>query len=453
MQHIRNTKVSIYIKPHDQQAEYFLLTKTSLSRLVSNTDFDKIDGLLSSSIQAKGTLSLSGILAAKDYRVCGPSLLHIVLDEDRLYLDKDRTNNIYNICVVVKCPEDYIAIHNVHPFSNSHILTVANHSISWTVLEANSLVILRQSKFVSFVLDSHLWRRDAELSLSDMALNIESFYIREKNLNLNDGLGSVIEMVEVDQLKPVQEFDNENYFSVKCHAKFKASKELCQYFSIEGTLENVENIGLVQRSVVWILKVTIAGVNELVEYNNKFEMITDIACGGGIDVKIPDLPDDGALLLYPPFNNGSSLIYYRQTVSFRLHLDINVKDQSSLNRVCDTSRAFSEANGSNLETILCPAGSLKSNIQLLVSFDTYATTTEQQPFVHALANQIIDLNEGQVVAFFNAVNSTDKIITVSLKINDVQFDHDDIFILCSESTSALNIQVCARFMKQLLGLL
>ena len=413
--------------------------KNTLENLVSKAEFLDVDNQFASSVLAQGTVSLSRVLASDDQRICGPAQLLVVVDEEKLFPDKDRKGNSYLLHAVFDCPGDLLAASKFQPTVNT-FSAIMNDVLDWVVFPQDQKIILTRLQFTTIPFTINVWDQNGILELPERKVLIEGFYIKNQGINFN----TILESVEISDLVRQPDHDylsNDDFWLYQGVLKIKVSDQVCDFLYENQLLEMKENIGNVASDVTWMLMVHYNGTeyNDLVEYNNKLELTTDVVCGGVIDLILPELPEKGELLLFSLQNGDVPFVQYGEPVSFRLQLELLIADEASRNRLCEAVDPGSPQryNPSRLEAAICPSSKVKPYIKLLLS--VRISTVSDSSFGDAVLNELVDLSKGKYVTTMHGDNGD--LISATYFVENLYLDEDDIFKLCCEPSSTLSFQV------------
>ena len=431
--HLRDAVLTIYAKPLGGSHEYTTVVTKTLSNLVSESEFENVE-LFSSSLFASGVLSIPKELANDNHRICGPAQVLVVLDEEKLLPDRDRSDNSFLTHVVISCPGELLAAVEFKP-SVSSFLNLHADPISWTYLPQSGNIVLKKSTSTEIDFTIKLWNPKSVL-LSDNQIVVEGFEIKEKSLFSNTGFETRVEISPLEILDVVDDFENSDFISYNGHLKFTVNDRVCEYLSENKVFESFQGTDNVARGLTWNLKVNYEGNDyiELIEYNNRIELVTDLICNAQIDLVIPKLPEQGEFLLLG-LNGIASVVEYGAPLSFRIQIEINLMENTRAS-LCDLK---SNSDRNELEAAVCSTGSLKSDVMLLISLDLSKETTENAVLHHAFANKVVSLSMGKRVSIWR--RGIAKKIVASFDIKDLLFDEDDVFQLCCEPSSELHFQV------------
>ena len=437
--HLRDAVLTIYGKPYDDAThEYIEIMAGRLEDRVSKSEFEEVDNGVSTAVSALGVLSISNTLANSDLRLCGPAQLLVVLDEEKLFFDKDRSDNIFATKAIVACPGDLLAGSQFTASRTSYSAVYAD-PITWTVLPQDEKNLLKQSKVSELQFTVNVWDPNSIWINTDNQLSIEGFKMKQKGLASNSSLGSTAEIESLKWLKVVDNFRNNDYSSYEGQLRLTISKEICSFLSENKALETVSTAENVALNLIWDLKIdhNHTRFRDLIQYNNEIQLVSDIICGNEIDLIIPQLPEEKAEILL--MNDASPSVFYGEPLSFRMQMEMDINDNALNTLLCESGSNSNQNEGpSELEMAICPNGFLKSNVGLLLSIKLSKATTGNQAR-EVFANQLIGLNEGQLVNVKS--NGIINKIATSFTIEGLRPDEDDMFQLCSELSSALYFEV------------
>ena len=404
-----------------------------LDDLVSEIDFEKLQNLLTSSLRARGTLNLLRTLASDRHRFCGPIVLAVTLDEMEFFSDWDRQDNTYFLQTVLVCPGDVIALSNLHTNVEESTGVVGNEISRFP----KKSIVLKPENRTLVQINATIWNKDAFPMNSELEIKVEGFEITSKNFSSNRSSDILFLINNFEANGLVDGFSNKKYSYLSASVWVTALPMMCHFFSTENLLVDDENMGKVASDVVWNLNLKKIDSNQkdLVEYNNRFRLKTDVICQGMIDLFIPKLPDAGEFIL-------TSLVGYQNQsanpASLRLQLELFMHDIASRNRICEHLPSRDKLD--ELSSILCLNGKLKHHMQILLSMTLSSTVAEEEPlYKDTTVTRIFPLSNVRVIANVIQIGQA---VSLSYNVEDIAIDSDDIFMFCSSSSSEMKIQVC-----------
>lgn len=401
---------------------------------MSEIDFEKLQSPLTKSIRARGSLNLMRILAANQKQLCGPVVFTATLDDENIFFDWNRRDNSYMFQTIIVCPGDEVALFNFLSTSESASSMIEEKFKSLN--SAPQVLVLKPGKSALVPFSMALWDKKGSITNPGFEIVIEGFKIDGKKFDFISNVDVSFHLETINVKYPVDGFSSKNYNNVGGTIRILVQEETCSFLMTNNLTVFDENAGMIARDIAWnlILKTVDSLQTDLVNYNNRFQIITDVTCSGFVDLFVPQLPGHGQILLA---SHDRFSFFFNDRISFRLQLELVIHDTSSRDRVCE-SEPSSEALDKFSLTI-CKNKKLKRHMRVLISINFVTSSDETALENQIMLSRIMSLDEGQIIA---AVNQIDQKVSISYLIQNVTIDSDDVFFLCCESNADLQVQVC-----------
>ncbi|CAK8676039.1 unnamed protein product [Clavelina lepadiformis] len=457
---MKNIILTLYIKSMQDVEKKFLVIKSSIEQFASAQDFEKINNLLLSQLQLNGVLSVPGHLANIDRHICGKISILAVLDEANTFNDIVRSDNMRTVSKVLACPNDVIS------FANPvvHFWTLPTYDSVTSPLKISDPVIMEPKDpkprplslafATNFTLKSEINICSEEFSLVELfpeeavfILNVIDFTQDKFIYIVPVNEPSSILPSKVNNRDDILGTDSKNTALVEVAFRHQALSYWCDVLSNHGILNLDVSMGLVARNVSWTIAVRFAdtSLTDLVDYNNRFSLTTDVVCGGELDIVFSNSDTDSRLIIVPPFTYNEQNIQYDQPLTINLQFLMRLLDMRSRTRLCQVENyeeifekevAVSGVLNKTLSSVICNGYKLKEGIYIVIV--VRIESGDASAPVDAIFKKQVHFED---VTAYSVLYSSDQIMySASYVLEDIIFSEQDLFFLCFSSFQRVTLQ-------------
>ncbi|XP_078487779.1 uncharacterized protein LOC100182773 [Ciona intestinalis] len=383
-----NLNLNLYISKPGTLQNRLKLADGHLHSFIPKTELIKVTNLLVSEVKLTGEIVLPMDLMTESWKFCGSVNIIAILDEMSVYSDKDRSNNVLTLPLVLGCPDDALSVSdvNIHKSIQTTDVTLVGKHFNNSISQ-NSL-ILKSGYNEAVNINLTLWNtEDAALSNFQILFDVLS-------LSLVSNTTDPAHLLKINVTHSPIYIPSGGNHAVQLSGTMLAQPELCSVLHLTNQLHFHQDFGLVARNISWNILVLISSREDLITYNNQFTIITDILCDGYPDIAVPSLPNKGEFTMEQRY--GADALLFHTNHTFMLQFDLNLF-QGSLIRICPDipSKNVTDVNSNISEDVNAYTTETPTDTTKTSAYDTTDTSTgsEDSSDVYETYDDIPDQTE------------------------------------------------------------